>query len=192
MARPYRRTAVLDACVLYPAPLRDLLLSLAAAGVYGARWTERIQDEWIRNLLNNRPDLDTSRLARTATLMRDAIEECLIDNFEYLIESLTLPDPDDRHVLAAAIVGRADAIITFNLKDFPDTSTSVHGIEIIHPDDFIVAQYLHAPAKILSIISGLRARLTKPSVSANSLLSTYERQGLPKMSSLLRTKIDFI
>ena len=192
MSRRHRYCAVLDACVLYPAPLRDLLLSLAAAGVYGARWTSRIQDEWIRNILINRPDLDPSRLARTATLMRDAIDDCLIDNFEHLIDSLTLPDPDDRHVLAAAIVGRTDAIITFNLKDFPDTSTSVHGIEIVHPDDFIVAQYLRDPAKILSIISGLRARLIKPSVPADRLLSTYEQQGLPKLSNFLRTRIDLI
>ena len=192
MAGYYRYTAVLDACVLYPAPLRDLLLSLAAEGVFGARWTKQIQDEWIRNLASKRPELDPARLAHTAALMSSAIEDCLIENFEYLINSLTLPDQDDRHVLAAAIVGHADAIVTFNLKDFPYANTSVHGIEILHPDDFIVAQYDLAPVKVLSIIKGLRARLKKPTVSAEDLISTYERQGLPQTSKLLRAAMELI
>jgi hypothetical protein len=84
---------VLDACVLYPAPLRDLLLSLAAGGMFAARWSEQIQEEWIQNLLAKRPELDSARLRRTANLMCEAVEDCLIDNFEHLITSLTLPAP---------------------------------------------------------------------------------------------------
>lgn len=192
MARHHRYTAVLDACVLYPAPLRDLLLSLATESMFGARWTEQIQNEWIQNLLAQRPDLDPTRLTRTANLMCDAIDDCLIDNFEYLIDSLTLPDPNDHHVLAAAIIGHADAIVTFNLKDFPETCTRTHGIKILHPDDFILAQYDRDPVKVLSVVKTLRARLTKPAVTPLSLVSTYERQGLPKTSKLLRTAIDLI
>lgn len=118
MAGFFRYTVVLDACVLYPAPLRDLLLSLASAGMFGARWTEMIQDEWQRNLLKNRPDLK-DQIPRTVELMNSAIEDCLIQGYERLIDSFALPDPNDRHVLAAAIAGHADAIVTFNLKDFP-------------------------------------------------------------------------
>jgi hypothetical protein len=94
MAGYYRYTAVLDACVLYPAPLRDLLLSLAAGGIFGARWTSQIQDEWMRNLAAKRPDLPADALARTASMMNTAVEDCLITHFEYLIDGLTLPDPD--------------------------------------------------------------------------------------------------
>lgn len=192
MAGYYRYTAVLDACVLYPAPLRDLLLSLAAEGVFGARWTNQIQDEWIRNLSAKRPDLPPAALARTVSLMHQAIDDCLITNFEYLIDSLSLPDPDDRHVLAAAIVGHADAIVTFNLKDFPDANTSAHGIEILHPDDFIVAQYDLKPIKILSIVKALRQRLKKPPMSAEDVISIYEQQGLPQTCKLLRAAIELI
>jgi hypothetical protein len=93
MAGYYRYTAVLDACVLYPASLRDLLLTLSVDGVYGARWTDDIQNEWIRNLMINRPELSPAALGRTAGLMNDAIDDARITNYEYLIDSLTCPTP---------------------------------------------------------------------------------------------------
>lgn len=102
-------TAVLDANVLYPALLRDLLLSLADSGLYVARWTQTIEDEWVQNLAANYPGKETA-IRATAAAAREAIPDCLIDGYLPTISTLTLPDPDDRHVLAAAIVGHADAI----------------------------------------------------------------------------------
>jgi predicted nucleic acid-binding protein len=106
-------TVIFDACVLYPAPLRDLLTELAAAHIFQARWTEAIHDEWIRALLADRPDLSREQLLRTKELMNRAVLDCLVSGYEYLIPSITLPDPNDRHVVAAAIHGRADAVVTF-------------------------------------------------------------------------------
>jgi len=88
------------------------------------------------NLAANRPDLNPDALRRTVATMNEVIEDCLIEKFEYLIGSLTLPDPDERHVLAGSIVGHADAIVAFNLRDFPEKNVAAHGIEILHPDDF--------------------------------------------------------
>lgn len=130
-------TALYDACVLYPAPLRDLLMELAGTGLFRARWTDEIHNEWIENLLENEPHRQRAKLERTRDLMNMAILDCLITGYEPLIPALTLPDPDDRHVLAAAIQGRADVIVTYNLKDFPDAALSSHGIEAQHPDDFV-------------------------------------------------------
>lgn len=192
MAGYYRYTAVLDACVLYPAPLRDVLLSLASAGLYGARWTAAIQDEWIRNLHAKRPDLDKARLLHTAALMSSAIEDAVIQHYEYLIPTLNLPDPDDRHVLAAAIVGHADAIVTFNRKDFPDDSVARHEIDILHPDDFLVAQYDLDQIRMLSVIKDCRTKLKKPPKSAAEYILTLEQQGLPQMCQLLRHAITLI
>ena len=93
---------VYDACVLYPAPLRDLLMHLAWARLVHARWTDAIHDEWIRNLLANRPDLSRAQLERTRALMERAVPEASVTGYEHRISALTLPDPDDRHVLAAA------------------------------------------------------------------------------------------
>src|SRR5713101_6221354 len=134
MARP---TVVLDACVLYPAPLRDLLLWLAVAGLYRPRWTEAIHEEWMENLLRERPDLARDRLERTRDLMNQAVADCLVSGYESLIASLSLPDPDDRHVLAAAIQAGAESIVTYNLGDFPAAALATHGVQAQHPDEFI-------------------------------------------------------
>ena len=96
-------TAIIDACVLYSAPVRDLVVRLAQAGLLQARWTDAIHDEWIRNVLKNNPHLDRARLERTRSLMDAAIRDCLVTGYADLIETLTLPDADDRHVLAAAL-----------------------------------------------------------------------------------------
>jgi predicted nucleic acid-binding protein len=186
MAGYYRYTAVLDACVLYPAPLRDLLLSLASGELFGARWTSLIQAEWVRNLAIKRPELTLDVLNRTVAMMNSAIEDCLVEDFAWLIDSLALPDPDDRHVLAAAIVGHADAIVTFNLKDFPEQAIRAHGIDILHPDDFLIAQYDLDPIRVLGIVKLLRSRLRKPPISADELIATYEQQGLAQFCEKLR------
>jgi predicted nucleic acid-binding protein len=192
MAGYHRYTAVLDACVLYPVALRDLLLTLSTEGVYGARWTDQIQEEWVRNLLANRPELSVAALARTTSMMNEAIDDCRITNYEYLVESLTLPDPNDRHVLAAAIVGHADAIVTFNLKDFPEAIAIAHNLEILHPDDFIIAQYDLDHISVLSAVKACRLRLKNPPVSAEDKIAALERQGLPQTCKLLRSAIDLI
>ncbi len=93
-------TALYDACVLYPAPLRDLLLQLALTGLFRARWSATIHDEWTRNVLLDRPDLTAAQLQHTRALMDAAVPDALVVGYEKLIPSLTLPDPDDRHVLA--------------------------------------------------------------------------------------------
>ena len=110
-------TAILDACVLYRAPLRDLLIRLARTNLFRARWSDQVHNEWTRNLLLKRPDLE-GKLERTRDLINEAVDDCLVEGYETVIPSLALPVPDDGHVLAAAIVGRADVIVTCNLKDF--------------------------------------------------------------------------
>ena len=112
-------TVIYDACVLYPAPLRDLLMRLAMTDLYRARWTDMIHDEWTRNVLKQRPDLRAEDLERTRSLMNAHVRDGLVTGFEHLIPSVELPDADDRHVVAAAIHGGASLIVTFNLKDFP-------------------------------------------------------------------------
>src|ERR1035437_9280364 len=128
-------TVVFDACVLYPASLRDVLLELSTEGIFRARWTDKIHEEWISNLLKNSDGKITPEiLARTRELMNQAVPDCLVTGYEQIIESLDLPDKDDRHVLAAAIVAKAGAIVTMNLKDFPDANLDEFGIEAQHPD----------------------------------------------------------
>jgi len=119
--------------VLYPAPLRDLLMHLALTDLIRAKWTEAIHEEWIRSVLANRPDLTREKLERTRQLMNAHVRDCLVADYEDLIPLLTLPDADDRHVLAAAIRSNADVIVTFNLGDFPPEALTKWGIEAQHP-----------------------------------------------------------
>jgi predicted nucleic acid-binding protein len=111
--------AVYDASVLYPSTTRDLLIRIAQAGLVQAKWTDTILDEVFDSLTKNRPDLDPARLARTRELMVGAIRDVVVIGYQPLVEALDLPDPDDRHVLAAAIRSRAQLIVTNNLRDFP-------------------------------------------------------------------------
>jgi predicted nucleic acid-binding protein len=121
-------SAIIDACVLYSAPLRDLVVRLAQAGLVQARWSDEIHDEWMQNLLKNNPMLNRERLERTRFLMDAAVRDCLVTGYSQLVESLILPDPDDRHVLAAAIHAGTELIVTFNLSDFPPEALAPHGV----------------------------------------------------------------
>jgi hypothetical protein len=134
--------AVLDACVLYPARLRDLLLSLAAADLFRPIWSDMIHEEWITNVLTNRPDLTRRQLDTTRDRMNQAFPDALVRGFEPIIPTLTLPDSDDRHILACAIYARADLIVTINLTDFPLDALIPQAIAAAHPDAFV--DYLFA------------------------------------------------
>ncbi|MBD2750406.1 PIN domain-containing protein [Microvirga sp. BT688] len=185
-------TVLLDACVLYPAPLRDFLIELAAARLFRAKWTLRIHDEWIRNVLKQRPDLTRSQLERTRDLMNQAVLDCLVEDYEELIEGLQLPDPDDRHVLAAAIASASDAIVTFNLKDFPVGTLHRYNIELQHPDDFLHYQFGLNHAGVVIGAKNCRARLRNPPKTAADYLAILESQGLPKTVAELSEYADVI
>ena len=185
-------TAVYDANILYPAPLRDLFIRLAQAGLVQAKWTDAIHDEWMRNVLKDRPDLSPQRLVRTKALMDSAVRDCLVSGYEPLISSLTLPDADDRHVLAAAIHARASAIITYNLKDFPDDILSQYDIEALHPDDLLSDLLDQAPAQVVATVKRQRESLRNPAKTAEELMDTFANQGLTQFVARLRPFADLL
>src|SRR5260221_12337375 len=133
-------TAIYDACVLYPAPLRSFLMYLAVTDLYRARWTNDIHEEWMRNVVKDHPDIERAQVEHIRDLMNAHVRDCLVTGHESLIPSLTLPDPDDRHVLAAAIRCGADVIVTANLKHFPAEAPTPFGIQAQHPDEFLTHQ----------------------------------------------------
>ena len=185
-------TAVYDANILYPAPLRDLFIRLAQTGLVRARWTEAIHDEWVRNVLKDNPALSPDRLVRTRTLMNEAVRGCLVTGYEDLIESLSLPDPDDRHVLAAAIRSVAEVIVTFNLKDFPAGTLESYHVEAMHPDDFLLALLDAAPGLVCAAVKRQREGLRNPPKTAEELLATLEGQGLTQAVARLRPFVDLL
>lgn len=177
---------VLDACVLYPARLRDLLMHLGIIGLYQPKWSESIQDEWCRNLLLNRQDIPAASLARTRQLMNMALPDANVVGYELLMGGLTLPDKDDRHVLAAALASNAEVIVTLNHKDFPLDVLNPFNIEALHPDDFIVDLFDLNPSLALEAVRRQRFSLRHPPMTAHEFLEMLFRQGLVQTVQLLR------
>lgn len=185
MARP---VAVLDANVLYPARLRDLLLRLAIAGLFSARWTDEILDECFKSLAVDRPDLTAAQLDRTRHLMSIALPDALIAGYEHLVDQVDLPDPDDRHVLAAAIVGGADLIVTWNVADFPGRATSGHQLSVVTPDELLL-RLLEADADaVVAVVDEQASSLRHPPMTTEELLDGLEEVGLRSGAAALRTR----
>lgn len=178
-------TAVYDACVLYPAPVRDLLVRLAKSGLFRARWSDRIQEEWKRNLLANRPDLTRARLDRTSQRMDEAVPNSVVTGYESLIDGLTLPDPGDRHVLAAAIHCSASVIVTFDLKDFPAEAVAPFGIEAQHPDEFIENLMDLSVGVVVAGVQLQRSAMSQPRMTPDCLLKNFEKNGLTRTAKAL-------
>ena len=159
---------------------------LALSDLFKARWTDEIHDEWIRNVLENRPELTLSQLTRTRNLMNTNVRDCLVTDYESLIPTLELPDPGDIHVLAAAIRSRADVIVTFNLKDFPAQALAPYGIEAIHPDEFIGQLIDFDPVAVSQAAQRQRNTLKNPPLTQEEYLVTLKKQGLVKSAAKLR------
>lgn len=179
-------TVVYDACVLYPAPLRSFLMYLALSDMFRARWSNQIHDEWIRNLSAARPEYPIEKLNRVKELMNSRIRGALITGHEPLIQAIQLPDPDDRHVAAAAIHTRAEAIITFNLKDFPDEALEPYRLKAIHPDEFIADLMDINTSLVVEAARQHRKELKKPPFTADQYLDLLLRQKLTQTVSRLK------
>jgi hypothetical protein len=185
-------TALFDACVLYPNVLRHLLMHLALTDLFRARWSASIQEEWVRNVLEDYPDIPPSRLNRTCKLMNENVRDALITGYEGLIEALVLPDLNDRHVFAAAIKAQAGVIVTFNLKDFPVQALKPYGIAAQHPDDFITNLIDLDPFTVCTAIRAYRQSLKNPPKSPVEILEILEKQGLVTTAGELRRMLSFL
>lgn len=186
-------TVLYDASVFYPAPLRDLLMELATMGLFRAKWSEKIQEEWVENLLRKRPDLKRERLEHTKKRANESVLDCLVEGYEPLIEGLELPDPDDRHVLAAAIYCKAQVIVTYNIKDFPKERLVSFEIEAQHPDLFLRHIIDLAPPQFLKAVKEIRSRLNNPVVSSQAYIDRllYQHE-LPLTFAYLKDYVNLI
>jgi predicted nucleic acid-binding protein len=162
-----------------------VLVSLARTDIFRARWSADINAEWKRTRLAKRPAL-AAEIDRTEGALNSSVPDCLVTGYESLIPALTLPDPNDRHVLAAAIKGRADVIVTLNLKHFPRAALSPYDIDVQSPDGFIAHQLTLDKDRALIAFKAMRSRLRQPPMTAEEFIHSLESKGLGTTASLLR------
>lgn len=125
-------------------------------------------------------------------VMNASVPDCLVTNYEKLITSIELTDPDDRHVVAAAIVVHAEAIVIFNTKDFPPAVLQPYGIEVQHPDEFLMNQLQLQKMPALSAVKKMRVRWTNPERPALALIAAFKKRSLLLTADLLREAVDLI
>lgn len=186
-----RFVVVLDANVLYPFRMRDALLHFAEAGLFRARWSKMILEEWRSALLELKPQLKDS-VDSQLRAMAEAFPEACVEGFDDLIDVINLPDPKDRHVVAAAIVADAEHIITENIKDFPSASISIYGIEVVTADEFLASTFELYPAPATTALRAMRRNYANPPMNAGEFIFDLQVKGMPKLASLLKQHIDVI
>lgn len=172
-------TAFFDANVFYGARLRSLMLYLAQTKMFRARWSEHVHDEWMRNLLRNRPDLTMASLEKTRRAMDASVLDCLVTGYTQLINTFNLPDANDRHILAAAIVCRASCIVTFNLTDFPHETLNPFGLHAIHPDDFLLDAESIDPAAFAEAVREDYLHYRFPPLTFDGYVNSLRTAGVP-------------
>ena len=165
-----------------------MFLQLAFDGLFQPRWSVEIQNEWVRNVLLNRPDIAPEKLARTTSLMNRAFPTANVSGYESIIPKVT-NHPKDAHVLAAAIHVEADCIVTFNLKDFVTESTEVIYKKAIHPDDFATQLMNENRMDFLSSIGHVMGRLARPTPTLQEYLGLLTKCGLPKTANAAYTAL---
>jgi predicted nucleic acid-binding protein len=179
--------AVLDANVLYPVPVRDILLEMADVKLFQPKWTNQIHEEWIRSLLKNRHDIDPKVLKKLQATMDKAFPDANVSSYESLIDGITLPDTDDRHVLAAAIKSKAKIIVTNNLKDFPVKHLKPYHIEALSPDRFVKNLIALDENRALKAFKAQVHRLVNPPLSNAQILNSLENCGLTGSVAILKS-----
>ena len=189
MITPHRAAVLLNACVLYPAPLRDYLLNLADLSLFQPKWTPEIQEEWVKNLLKNRPDLKRKSLKKTVRAMNAAFPDAEIEDFQHLIDTISLPDQNDRHVLAAGIKEGVEVIVTFNLKDFPAGHLSQYSIHAQHPDEFVCGLIDIREETAYKAFENQVTKLKNPPKTKEEVLINLEKCGLENTAERLRILI---
>ena len=176
---------LLDANLLYPFHLRNLLIQFGVERLLDVRWTDAIHDEWIGNLIaDGRATLE--RLMRTLDIMRRVLPKADVRGYEHRIAGLILPDAGDRHVLAAAIEADASLVLTFNLADFPHASLAAHGVVARDPDDFLCELHASDPEAVEAAVDAARNNLRITAPEMDEFINILERQRLVTFASCLR------
>ncbi|NLE79303.1 MAG: PIN domain-containing protein [Rhodococcus sp.] len=180
--------AVLDTSVLWPSRQRDFLLSLAIAGLYQPLWSDVILDEleYHEAAKLESHGSDAAAAARLVGRMRAAFDDAVVTGWEPLDGSYGLPDPDDEHVVAAAVVGGAGVIVTHNFKDFPEGRVPKH-LQVVSAAEFAADNVAVSPIVARQAVETMVERLANPAMSVEEVLALLvDRYEMTDAVALLR------
>jgi hypothetical protein len=180
--------AVYDACILYPFHLRNVMIQAAVDGLVQPRWTDEIHQGWIRNLMAGTAGIPSDRLQRTRRLMDNALPAATVRAYSVHIPAVSLPDPNDRHVVAAAIASGASMILTWNIQDFPARELKKFGLRRQTPDTFLMDLYKTAPDLMVGSLANARRNLSKSRVSALEFIDILKNQKLLRLAKQIQER----
>ena len=186
MTSTTRPIALVDTNILYSAGIRDILLQIAIAELFEPKWSPDIHGELIDTFRKIRPDIDPQRIERIWAEMNHYFPKALITGYEDLVDDLYLPDPNDRHVLAAAIHADCDFIVTEDRKHFPVEVLETYGIMRLRPDDFLLMLLHSNPDDFIDAVRVVLVRLTSPPYSVEEYLYMRTQDGLVNTVKELR------
>lgn len=177
---------VLDACVLYPTVLRQILLGVAGQGLFTPLWSDRILEEWARATRKLGPAAEAFARGEVAQV-RAAFPKAAVPPHPGVEARLQLPDANDTHVLATAIAGHAEAILTFNAADFPRHVLAHEDIARRDPDGFLWELWSHHPDQVAQVVDAVRAEAERLSGQPQPVRPFLKRAGLPRLAKALQT-----
>lgn len=171
-----------DTCALFGGTLNDTFLRLAERGAYRVLWSEGVLEELERNLSRR---VDPGAASRRVSAMRAAFPDASVRDFDDLVPAMSC-DPKDRHVLAAALRGQAEILVTFNINDFPPSSLQPHAVAVVHPDEFLLDQLDLHPAEVALALTSQIDDAHRPPLTMSGLLDILERSGVPRFATEAR------
>lgn len=177
--------AVIDACALYPTVLREIVLGVARAGLITPLWSDRLLEEWARTAARHGGPVDEALARGQIAALGAAFPDARVAADAGLEARLWLPDGGDIHVLATAVAGQADTILTLNLRDFPARELVGHGVEAIHPDACLYALWLARPDTVAAVVEAVHATAERMAGAALDLRALLKRAKLPRLAKAL-------
>jgi hypothetical protein len=176
--------AVLDACVLYPTVMRNLLLACADAGLYRPHWSDRILEEWARAAARAGTMAEAVARGEIAILRRDWSKACVSESPAREAE-LYLPDANDVHVLASGIEAGCEKIVTMNLKDFPRRELAAHGVQAVHPDEFLLGLFNQSPDQVCDLTIKVHSQAERLSGQEWPIRALMKKARLPRFGKAI-------
>ena len=175
---------LIDACVLFPTVMREVITGAAAAGLFEARWSDRILEEWARATIKLGPGAETIARGEIAALTA-RFPRAIVPVNAGVEQRLWLPDENDIHVLAAAVAGHCDAILTVNTKDFPKNLLAEEGVERLDPDNFLYRLWLDHPDQMQAVGDAVLTQARALSADPWTMRSLLKKARLPRLAKAL-------